>query len=179
MSNTGILTVTQYCSKLEMVSNNWIKGTEPWTTEVLLLLNADSMFHTTVLSWNNSPCLCPIHMPSLSAPHPFMTLWRHRWWNSRDSPAVLMSVLGSSGMDKTVYSLIYIYLHILYKIFGQTVLIRIGCAVVLVLPQTYLTWTRPIEADSSTGATVAFACTACNKIVAHVKDSRSTFQWEA
>ena len=43
-----------------------------------------------------------IHVQSLSAPQPFMSLERHRWQTSRESPT--LSVLGSSGMDRTACS---------------------------------------------------------------------------
>ena len=65
------------------------------------------MFHIVVLSWNNNPCLCIIHVPSLSVPQLFMSLGRHRWWSSRESAT--LSVLGSSRMDRTSVCLIYMY----------------------------------------------------------------------
>ena len=42
-----------------------------------------------------------IHVQSLSAPQQFMSLERHRWQTSRESPT--LSVLGSSGMDRTIW----------------------------------------------------------------------------
>ena len=43
-----------------------------------------------------------MHVSSLSVPQPFMSVGRHRWRSSRESPT--LSLLGSSGMDRTVCS---------------------------------------------------------------------------
>ena len=64
--------------------------------------SAESVFRVTFLSFNNSPCHCAIHVPSLSVPQPFMSLGRHRWRSSRESPTLY--VLGSSRRDRIVYS---------------------------------------------------------------------------
>ena len=48
----------------------------------LFFSDTDSVFLVIVLSWNNSFCLCAIHMPSLSVHQPFTSLGRHRWRSS-------------------------------------------------------------------------------------------------
>ena len=57
------------------------------------------------LEKENSPCPCTTRVPSLSVPQPVMSLGRHRWRSGTESPTLSMSLLGSSGMDRTVHSL--------------------------------------------------------------------------
>ena len=62
------------------------------------------MFHIVVLSWNNNPCLCIIHVPSLSVPQLFMSLGRHRWWSRRKSYSVCTGQF-ENGQDFCLFDL--------------------------------------------------------------------------
>ena len=46
------------------------------------------MLHIIALSWNNSSCLCTLHVPSLAVLQPFMVLGSRRWRSSKESPTV-------------------------------------------------------------------------------------------